>query len=39
MTELSNQKADEKKIIRTRGHGNLCGRFDLVYDPKRSQGH
>ena len=21
------------------GHGDLCGRFDLVYDPERSQGH
>ena len=20
-----------------KGHGDLCGRFDLVYDPKRSQ--
>ena len=20
-------------------HRDLCGRFDLVYDPKRSQGH
>ena len=39
MTELSNQKADERKRIITRGHGDLCGRFDLVYDPKRSRGH
>ena len=22
-----------------KGHGNLCGRVDLVYDPKRSKGH
>ena len=22
-----------------KGHGDLCGRFDLVYDPKRSRGH
>ena len=22
-----------------KGHGDLCGRFDLVYDPKRPQGH
>ena len=20
-------------------HGELCGRFDLVHDPKRSRGH
>ena len=22
-----------------KGHGDLCGRFDLDYDPKRSRGH
>ena len=22
-----------------KGHGDLCGQFDLVYDPKRSRGH
>ena len=22
-----------------KGHRDLCGRFNLVYDPKRSQGH
>ena len=22
-----------------KGHGDLCGRFDPVYDPKRSRGH
>ena len=22
-----------------KGHGDLCDRFDIVYDPKRSQGH
>ena len=22
-----------------KGHGDLCGQFDLAYDPKRSQGH
>ena len=22
-----------------KGHGDLCGKFDLVYDPKRSQDH
>ena len=21
-----------------KGHGDLCGRFDLVYEPKRSRG-
>ena len=36
-----------KRVIRGRhdlfydikGHGDLCGRIDLVYDPKRSRGH
>ena len=23
----------------SKGHGDLCGRFDPVYDPKRSWGH
>ena len=23
----------------SKSHGDFCGRFDLVYDPKRSQGH
>ena len=22
-----------------KGHGDLCGRFDLVYDPERSRVH
>ena len=22
-----------------KGQGDLCGQFDVVYDPKRSQGH
>ena len=22
-----------------KGHGDLCGQFDLAYDPKRSRGH
>ena len=23
----------------TKGQGDLCGKFDLVYDSKRSRGH
>ena len=22
-----------------KGHGDLCGRFDVVYDPKKQRGH
>ena len=43
MTELSNQKADERKriIIITRSEPvgePYSGRSDLVYDPKRKRG-
>ena len=27
------------RLYDPKGHGDLCGRFDLVYDPKRSLGH
>ena len=34
MTELSNQKADERKIMTPKGHRVIRGRRDLLYDPK-----
>ena len=26
-------------FMTSKGHGDLCGRFDLVDDPKRSRSH
>ena len=26
-------------LYHLKGYGDVCGRFDLLYDPKRSRGH
>ena len=39
MTEHGIIRGRGDLLYDTKGHCDLCGRFDLVYDPKRSQGH
>ena len=37
---LANQNAWQPYLLYDpKGHGDLCGRFDLVYDPNMSGGH
>ena len=32
-------KGRDHLLYDLKGHGDHCGLFDLVYDPKRSRGH
>ena len=39
MTPITGSLEVAMNTLWPQNHGDLCGRFDLVYDNKRSQGH